>query len=93
MHNPNNLILTVPKNRWINLGWKNNCKNCGNYYHLKRHSVDHDVANHGSFKEVIYEKSHGNYEHTYETNIDWTNFPFLTLLHCWFLSNCRHISF
>ena len=37
---------------------------------FKRHSVDHDVANHGSFKEVIYEKSHGNYEHTFETNID-----------------------
>ena len=44
---------------------------------FKRHSVDHDVANHGSFKEVIYEKSHGNYEHTFETNIDWTNYPSL----------------
>ena len=45
---------------------------------FERHSVDHDVANHGSFEEVIYEKSHGNYEHTYETNIDWTNYPSLS---------------
>ena len=45
---------------------------------FKRHSVDHDVANHGSSKEVIHEKSHGDNEHTLETNIDWTNYPSLS---------------
>ena len=45
---------------------------------FKRHSVDHDVANHGSAKEVIHEKSHVDSEHTLETNIDWTNYPSLS---------------
>ena len=29
------LSLLSPGNRWINLRWKDNCKNCGNYYYLK----------------------------------------------------------
>ena len=65
-------------NRWIALRRKDHCKNCGNYYYLERHLVDHDVANHGSSKEVIHEKSHVDNEHTLETNIDWTNYPSLS---------------
>ena len=39
------------------LRWENDCKDCGKLLLCKRHSVDHDVANHGSFQGLLIKKA------------------------------------
>ena len=53
-NNPSSTVLLI---WWTLLGWENDCKHCGKLLWLERHSVNHDMTDHGPFWKLFMKKA------------------------------------